>query len=165
MPLSTLSAISLRWGIRSVVGIFCGVFMPLWTMRNGSSRGRSCDSTSRSYIDSSLKILASGDRFKVRWVHAVANPAEMIQIETFRYRSDYGFVRRAMRQLGNAVRLILRPDADPCVTMRVDSTSPEPAAGRIDFNGLFDSFSNWNSRPSHRFDYRAFWIQQQEVKA
>ena len=46
--------------------------------------------------DSSDLILTSSHRLQMRWVHAVADPAEMVELQARRDRTDERFIGHAM---------------------------------------------------------------------
>jgi hypothetical protein len=162
MPITAGSAIALRWEIWSVVGVLWSVLVAVGTMRNRTECGDGSSSTGYPNINPALQVFASRNWLQMGWINAMADPAEMIKVQTFRDRSDDGFVRDAMCQLRNAVRLVFRPDADPGVSMQVNSFGPEPASRlRVNLNASLDAFFDWYPRTAHVFHYRAFWNQQQ----
>jgi hypothetical protein len=78
-------------------------------------------------IHAALKIDAPCDRLQVLRVHAAADAAQMIQVESFRDRTDELAVRQTVRKFGNWMPG--GTDSESRVALSIDPPEPQPTAG------------------------------------
>ena len=109
-------------------GVFC---------RNGSG------TTFFAIGDSAPDVFGTTNRFQVPGVYAASNPAKVVQLQPFRYRSNKGFIRQPVGKFRHGMRASGDSHSKPSVTVSADFGHPKPATGVRLRNALgFNSFDN-----------------------